>query len=138
MTKTWLITGASSGLGNEMAAQLLARGDRVIGTSRSVDSLKAFSEQYPDHFDACPLDLTEPESLRHAIDRAFDRHVRIDVIVSNAGYGLFGAAEELDATEIDRQIATNLTGPIHLIRTALPHLRRQGGGCIVQVSSEGG
>ncbi|MCR4265065.1 SDR family oxidoreductase [Nitratireductor sp. ZSWI3] len=138
MTKTWFITGTSSGLGNEMAAQLLARGDRVIGTSRRVDSLKDFSEQYPNRFDACLLDLTEPDSLRHAVDRVFDRHGRIDVIVSNAGYGLFGAAEELDAAEIGRQIATNLTGPIHLIRAALPHLRRQGGGCIVQVSSEGG
>jgi NAD(P)-dependent dehydrogenase (short-subunit alcohol dehydrogenase family) len=63
---------------------------------------------------------------------------RIDVIVSNAGYGLFGAAEEVTDAQVDRQIATNLTGSIALIRAALPHLRRQGGGRIVQVSSEGG
>ncbi|QDL93125.1 SDR family oxidoreductase [Paroceanicella profunda] len=138
MTKTWFITGASSGLGKEMAAQLLARGDRVIGTSRNAASLKSISEQYPDRFDACLLDLTDPGGLGQAVDAAFDRLGRIDVIVSNAGYGLFGAAEELDAAEIDRQIATNLTGPIHLIRAALPHLRGQCGGCIVQVSSEGG
>ncbi|QDL93225.1 SDR family oxidoreductase [Paroceanicella profunda] len=138
MTRTWFITGASSGLGKEMAIRLLARGDRVIGTSRSADALKALSERYPDRFDAVPLDLTAPEDLRRAVDLAFDRHGRIDVIVSNAGYGLFGAAEELEPAEIDRQIATNLTGSIHLIRAALPHLRRQGGGRIVQVSSEGG
>lgn len=138
MTKTWLITGASSGLGKEMATQLLARGDRVIGTARRADSLKDLSDRYPDRFDALPLDLTAPEDLRQVVNLAFDRHGRIDVIVSNAGYGLFGAAEEVEAPDIDRQIATNLTGPIHLIRAALPHLRRQGGGRIVQVSSEGG
>ena len=138
MTRTWLITGASSGLGKEMTAQLLGRGDRVIGTSRRPGALSAFSEQYADRFDEVALDLTDQTGIRSTVDRAFDRHGRIDVIVSNAGYGLFGAAEELDAAEIDRQIATNLAGPIHLIRAALPPLRAQGGGRIVQVSSEGG
>ena len=72
------------------------------------------------------------------MEGAFQRHAQIDVIVSNAGYGLFGAAEELANDQIDQQIATNLTGSIHLIRAALPFLRKQGGGRIVQVSSEGG
>src|SRR3546814_8613956 len=69
---------------------------------------------------------------------AFDRTGHIDVVVNNAGYGLFGAGEEASDEQIDRQIATNLVGSIQCIRAALPHLRRQGGGRIVQVSSEGG
>lgn len=138
MTKTWLITGASSGLGMEMAAQLLERGDRVIGTTRRAGALAILLDRYADSAHEITLDLTDQNGIRTAIDQAFEQHGRIDVIVSNAGYGLFGAAEELDAAEIDRQIATNLTGSIHLIRAALPHLRRQRGGRIVQVSSEGG
>jgi NAD(P)-dependent dehydrogenase (short-subunit alcohol dehydrogenase family) len=84
------------------------------------------------------LDLTDTGRIRTVMDAAFRRMGRIDVVVSNAAYGLFGAAEELADAQIDHQIATNLTGSIQLIRAALPHLRRQGGGRIVQVSSEGG
>ncbi|TWB08743.1 short-subunit dehydrogenase [Rhizobium sp. ERR 1071] len=138
MPKTWFITGASSGLGLEMTQQLLAQGHKVIATLRRPGTLTEFQQEYCDHLDIVQLDLVEPESIATAVDAAFQRHGRIDAIVSNAGYGLFGAAEELASEEIDRQIATNLTGCIHLIRTALPHLRTQGGGRIVQVSSEGG
>ena len=138
MPKTWFITGASSGLGKEMTSQLLDRGDRVIGTSRRPGALSDFADTHPDSFDQVTLDLTDPAGLRGAIDDAFRRHGRIDVIVSNAGYGLFGAAEELDPATIDTQIATNLTGSIHLIRAVLPHLRDQRGGHILQISSEGG
>ena len=84
------------------------------------------------------LDLIDTVAVRAAIDQAFERVGRIDVVVSNAGYGLFGAGEELSDEQIDRQLATNLTGSIQLIRASLPHLRSQGGGRIVQVSSEGG
>lgn len=138
MTKTWFITGASSGLGKKMTAQLLDRGDRVIGTSRRSDALSRFADSHPDSFEAVTLDLTDPDGLRAAIDSTFERHGRIDVVISNAGYGLFGAAEELDPAQIYAQIATNLTGSIHLIRAVLPHLRRQNGGRILQISSEGG
>ncbi len=139
MPKTWFITGASSGLGFEMTQQLLAQGQKVVATIRRPGALITQLEQeYRERLDIVPLDLVEPESLASAVKDAFQRHDRIDVIVSNAGYGLFGAAEELTNEEIDRQIATNLAGSIHLIRAALPLLRRQGGGRIVQVSSEGG
>lgn len=84
------------------------------------------------------LDLTDTEAVRATIARAFEAVNRIDVVVSNAGYGLFGAAEEVSDAQIDRQLATNLVGSIQLIRAALPHLREQGGGRIVQLSSEGG
>ena len=138
MTKTWFITGASSGLGLEMTQQLLAAGHTVVATLRRPGALAPLEKAHGDHLDVVLLDLTKPESIASAVQEAFQRHDRIDVIISNAGYGLFGAAEELDDAEIDRQIATNLAGSIHLIRAALPLLRRQGGGRIVQVSSEGG
>jgi NAD(P)-dependent dehydrogenase (short-subunit alcohol dehydrogenase family) len=139
MPKTWFITGASSGLGFEMTQQLLAQGQKVVATIRRPGALITQLEQeYREGLDIVPLDLVEPQSLASAVKDAFQRHDRIDVIVSNAGYGLFGAAEELTNEEIDRHIATNLAGSIHLIRAALPLLRRQGGGRIVQVSSEGG
>ncbi|WP_368517978.1 SDR family oxidoreductase [Rhizobium sp.] len=138
MPKTWFITGASSGLGLEMTQQLLDKGHRVVATVRRVGALTELAQEYGDRLDIVQLDLVEPESIDSAVKGAFRRHGRIDVIVSNAGYGLFGAAEELTNGEIDRQIATNLVGSIHLIRAALPLLRRQGGGRIVQVSSEGG
>lgn len=138
MPKTWFITGATSGLGLEMARQLLTEGHTVIATARRPDALAQLRQDHPARLDVVQLDLLEPGGIASAIESAFDRHKRIDVIVSNAGYGLFGAAEELSTTQIDRQIAANLAGSIHLIRAALPFLRKQGGGRIVQVSSEGG
>lgn len=138
MQKTWFITGATSGLGLEMTQQLLADGQKVIATARRPEALEQFRQNHLAQLDILPLDLTEPDSIAPAIEAAFARHQRLDVIVSNAGYGLFGAAEELTRAQIDRQIATNLAGSIHLIRAALPFLRRQGGGRIMQVSSEGG
>lgn len=138
MTKTWFITGASSGLGRIMTEKLLNRGDRVIGTARRTDALSDLVSAHGDRLHVVLLDMTDRAAVRAAIDQAFERVGRIDVVVSNAGYGLFGAGEELSDEQIDRQLATNLSGPIQLIRASLPHLRSQGGGRIVQVSSEGG
>lgn len=138
MSKTWFITGASSGLGLEMTRQLLDQGHKVVATIRRPEALTQLKRVFGERLDVVLLDLIKPESISSAVEGAFERHDRIDVIVSNAGYGLFGAAEELTIEEIDRQIATNLAGSIHLIRTVLPLLRKQGGGRIVQVSSEGG
>src|SRR5688500_14365725 len=122
MPKTWFITGASSGLGLEMTQQLLTRGHKVVATIRRAEALTKLAQEYRDRLDIVQLDLIQPESIAIAVKDAFQRHGRIDVIVSNAGYGLFGAAEELTNEEIDQQIATNLTGSIHLIRGALPLL----------------
>jgi NAD(P)-dependent dehydrogenase (short-subunit alcohol dehydrogenase family) len=138
MTKTWFITGASSGLGRIMTEKLLERGDRVIGAARRIDALSGLASAHAGRLDVVSLDLVDTAAVRAAIDQAFQRAGRIDVVVSNAGYGLFGAGEELSDEQIDRQLATNLTGSIQLIRASLPHLRSQGGGRIVQVSSEGG
>ena len=136
--KTWLITGISSGFGMEMAKHLLKRGDTVIGTVRSFDKVKALMEQYPNTLDCVILDVRDMQAVREAVDGAFARHGRIDVVVSNAGYGLFGAAEELSDEDISKIVATNLLGSIALIRSSIRHLRAQGGGRIIQLSSYGG
>lgn len=138
MSKTWFITGTSSGLGREMTAQLLSRGDSVVATVRRAGQLDALQAQYGERLVVLTLDMLDTAGIRSAVADAFQRMGRIDVVVSNAGYGLFGAAEELGDAQIDQQIATNLTGSIQFIRAALPHLRQQGGGRIMQVSSEGG
>ena len=126
--RTWLITGVSSGFGRELTDQLLARGDRVVGTVRDVGKVADLVKRYPKTFHAETLDVTNMAAIRDVVDRSFARLGRIDVIVSNAGYGLFGAAEELSDEQIDHIIATNLVGSIQLVRAALPHLRAQGGG----------
>lgn len=135
---TWLITGVSSGFGHELAGQLLAGGKTVVGTVRDRKKVEELIARYPDTFDCQILDVTDVPAVHEVVNDAFDRHGRIDAIVNNAGYGLFGAAEELSDGDIDAIIATNLTGSIAVIRTALPHLRAQGGGRIIQISSYGG
>lgn len=138
MTKTWLITGTSSGLGRLLTEKLLARGDTVAATLRKEGSLDDLKAQYGDRLWIGLLDVTNTEQVHKVVDAAFGDLGHIDALVSNAGYGLFGAAEEASDAQIERQIATNLTGSIQLIRAVLPHLRQQGGGRIVQLSSEGG
>ena len=138
MKRTWLITGVSSGFGYEMTKLLLERGDTVIGTVRKRDKVQALLEKYPAAFDCKLLDVTDVPAVHRTVKEAFEAHGKIDVIVSNAGYGLFGAAEELSDEEIDRIVATDLVGAIQVIRSSLPYLRRQGGGRIIQVSSYGG
>ncbi|PLR35532.1 short-chain dehydrogenase/reductase [Chimaeribacter coloradensis] len=136
--KTWLITGASSGLGRLMCESLLARGDRVVASVRREAALEDMRVQYGDHLQVIVLDISKTATIKPIVEAAFARAGRIDIVVSNAAYGLFGAAEELSDGQIERQIATNLTGSIQLIRTVIPFMRQQGGGRIVQVSSEGG
>jgi NAD(P)-dependent dehydrogenase (short-subunit alcohol dehydrogenase family) len=138
-TKTWFITGTSSGFGRHLVEQLLERGDRVAATARRLSTLDDLADRYgQEQLWRAPLDVTDAEQLRRTVDKAFTDLGRIDVVVSNAGYGLFGAAEEVSDDQIERQIATNLVGPIQLARAVIPHLRAQGGGRIIQVSSIGG
>lgn len=136
--RTWFITGVSSGFGRVMTEQLLARGDRVIGTVLKPEAVADLGAQYPDTYFGPVLDVTDGAAVRTVVDESFAKHGRIDVIVSNAGYGLFGAAEELSDAQVEHIIATNLTGSIRLFRAALPHLRAQGGGRLIQLSSYGG
>lgn len=137
MSRTWLITGVSSGFGYEMTKQLLEKGDTVIGTVRSTKKVEDLIRKYPKTFDCEILDVTDVPAVQKTVKDAFAKHGKIDVIVSNAGYGLFGCVEELKDEEINHIIATNLTGSIQLIKTALPYLRKQGGGRIIQMSTYG-
>lgn len=136
--QTWFITGTSSGLGRSMTEQLLARGDRVAATLRNPERMEDLKLRYGERLWIAPLDVTDTSAIRMTVEQAFAELDRIDVIVSNAGYGLFGAGEELTDEQIRHQIETNLIGSIQLIRAVLPYLREQGGGRIIQVSSEGG
>ena len=138
MPQTWFITGTSSGIGRVLTEKLLARGDRVAATLRTPGVLDGLRAQYGDRLWLAALDVTDTAAVRDVIDRTFQALGRIDVVVNNAGYGLFGAAEEVSDRQIRGQIDTNLIGSIQVIRAALPHLRAQGGGRILQVSSEGG
>ncbi len=137
MSKTWLITGVSSGFGYEMTKLLLEAGDTVIGTVRSTSKVQDFIDAYPQTFDCVILDVTDVPAVQKTVTDAFTKHGRVDVVVSNAGYGLFGCVEELSDAEIDHIIATNLVGSIQLIKTAVPYLRKQGGGRIIQMSTYG-
>jgi NAD(P)-dependent dehydrogenase (short-subunit alcohol dehydrogenase family) len=136
--RNWLITGASSGFGRIMAEQLLARGARVAGTVRNLSVMDELKAKYGSQLWLAKLDLSETATIRGSVDLAFAALGHIDVVVSNAGYGLMGAAEEMTDEQVRHQIDTNLVGSIQLIRAALPHLRAQGGGRILQLSSMGG
>jgi NAD(P)-dependent dehydrogenase (short-subunit alcohol dehydrogenase family) len=138
MSKTWFITGTSSGFGRILTEKLLARGDRVAATLRKESALDDLKAKYSGQLRVESLDVTDTEAVRRVVDRAFGEMGHIDVVVNNAGYGLFGAAEEVSDEQIRHQLDTNLMGSIQVIRAALPHLRAQGGGRILQVSSEGG
>ena len=136
--RTWLITGISSGFGRHMTEQLLARGERVAGTVRSLSSVDDLKARYGDQLWLARLDVTDTSAIRSVVDAAFAALGRIDVVVNNAGYGLFGAAEEVTDEQITQQIQTNLIGSIQVARAVLPHLRAQGGGRILQISTVGG
>jgi NAD(P)-dependent dehydrogenase (short-subunit alcohol dehydrogenase family) len=136
--RTWFITGVNSGFGRHMTEQLLARGDRVAGTVRKLDSMNDLKAKYRDLLWLAHLDVTDTAAIHRVVNKAFVDLGKIDVVVNNAGYGLFGAAEELTDEQITHQINTNLIGPIQVLRAALPHLRAQGGGRIIQLSTYGG
>jgi NAD(P)-dependent dehydrogenase (short-subunit alcohol dehydrogenase family) len=136
--RAWFITGVSTGFGREMTEQLLERGDRVAGTVRDLESARDLAAKYGDRFWPTHLDLTDTGEIRKVVDAAFSALGVIDVIVNNAGYGLFGAAEELTDDQVVHQISTNLLGSIQVVRCALPHLRTQPQGRIIQISSFGG
>ncbi len=136
--KTWLITGTSSGFGRSLTELLLERGDRVVATVRQEHALDDLKERYSEQLRVAVLDVTDNQAIRSVVDQAFKDLGAIDVVVNNAGYGLFGAAEEVSDDQITHQFNTNVMGSIQVIRAALPYLRAQGGGRIIQLSSMGG
>jgi NAD(P)-dependent dehydrogenase (short-subunit alcohol dehydrogenase family) len=135
---TWFVTGASRGFGRELTEQLLARGDRVAATLRRPVQLDDLAAHYGDRLWVRALDVTDTAQMRRVVREAFTDLGRIDVVVSNAGYGVFGAAEDLTDAQVETVISTNLTASIQLARAVLPYLRAQGGGLLMQMSSMGG
>ena len=138
MSSTWFITGASRGMGRELTEQALARGDRVASTLRTPSQLDDLIAVHGHRLWVRQLDVTDTMQMGRVVEEAFTAHERIDVVVSNAGFGVFGAAEDVTNDQVEQMIATNLTAAIHLARLVVPYLRRQGGGRLMQVSSMGG
>jgi NAD(P)-dependent dehydrogenase (short-subunit alcohol dehydrogenase family) len=138
VSKVWFITGASKGFGRVWTEAALARGDRVAATARDVNTLAPLVERYGDQVAAIALDVTDKPAVAAAITAAHTRFGRLDVVINNAGYGLFGTIEEVSEEEARTQIETNLFGALWVTQAALPIMRAQGSGHIIQVSSIGG
>ncbi len=137
-TKTWFITGASRGFGREWAIAALERGDSVAATARDTSTLDDLAEKYGDRFLPLKLDVTDRAADFAAVQQAHEHFGRLDVVVNNAGYGHFGLVEELTEDEARAQLETNLFGALWITQAALPFLREQRSGHILQVSSIGG
>ncbi|NYI07347.1 SDR family oxidoreductase [Allostreptomyces psammosilenae] len=138
MSKTWFITGASRGLGRAFTQAALERGDRVAATVRAPGALKDLAERHPDSLLALRLDVTDRAACFAAVNAAHAEFGRLDVVVNNAGYGLFGTVEAVTEEAARAQMDTNFFGALWVTQAALPHLRAQGAGHIVQVSSVAG
>ena len=136
--KTWFITGASRGFGREWAIAALERGDSVAATARDTSTLEDLADEYGDRFLPLHLDVTDRAADFAAVQRAHEHFGRLDVVVNNAGYGHFGLVEELTEDEARAQLETNLFGALWVTQAALPILREQRSGHILQVSSIGG
>ena len=136
--KNWFITGASRGFGREWTIAALERGDRVAATARDTSTLDDLVEKYGDRLLPLQLDVTDRIAGLAAVQRAHRAFGRLDVVVNNAGYGHFGFVEELSEDDLRRQMETNFFGVAWITQAALPFLREQGSGHIIQVTSIGG
>lgn len=138
MSKVWLITGSSRGLGREFAQSALSRGDRVAATARNTDSLTDLVDAHGESILPLAVDVTDRQSVTDAVQRANRHFGRLDVVVNNAGFGLFGAVEELSEEQIRSQFEVNVFGALWVTQAVLPIMRGQGAGHIVQISTVGG
>lgn len=138
MTRRWLVTGCSSGLGQALAQAAAQAGDQVVATARRPDALAELVAAWPGAIIPVALDVRDVQQCRDAVDAAVERLGGIDVLVNNAGTGLFGAVEEVGDDELRDQLETMVVGPWRLIRLALPVMRAQGAGHVVNVSSVAG
>lgn len=136
--KVWFITGTSRGFGREWTAAALERGDKVAATARDVSTLDDLVAKYGDALLPIALDVTDRDADFAAVKAAHEHFGRLDVVVNNAGYGQFGFIEELSEAEARDQVETNVFGALWITQAALPYLRAQGSGHIIQVSSIGG
>ncbi|MBK9739534.1 MAG: SDR family oxidoreductase [Actinobacteria bacterium] len=138
MSKGWFVTGSSRGLGRVWVEAALERGDRVVATARDVRALDDLVARYGAAILPLPLDVTDKDAAIDSMARAHDFLGSLDVVVNNAGYGLFGMVEEVSEEQARAQLETNVFGALWVTQAALPYLREQGSGHILQVSSIGG
>lgn len=136
--KIWFITGTSRGFGRAWAIAALERGDKAAATARNTASLDDLAQKYGDALLPIELDVTDRDADFAAVRRAHDHFGRLDIVVNNAGYGHFGFIEELSERDARDQLETNVFGALWITQAALPYLREQGSGHIIQVSSIGG
>jgi len=136
--RTWLVTGASRGLGKAFAEVALDAGDYVVATARKVAQLDDIVQAYPDRALALPLDVTDHDAVRTAVAQATEFRGRLDVLVNNAGYGLAGAVEEVSEQQVRDQFEVNVFGALWCTQAVLPVMRAQGAGHLFQISSIGG
>lgn len=137
-SKTWLITGASSGFGLALAKAALAAGERVVGTARNTGRFADLTQRYGDTFLAVRHDVRDRDGAQAVVDAAVSKFGKVDVLVNNAGVGQLGTAEEVSDAQLLDMIEQHLLGPAAFVRAVLPNMRKTGSGHIVQISSQGG
>jgi NAD(P)-dependent dehydrogenase (short-subunit alcohol dehydrogenase family) len=138
MSQVWLITGSSRGFGKALAEAVLAAGHRLVATARQPAQLESLIQRYGDQVRTVALDVTDPAAARAAVQVAVESFGRLDVVVNNAGYGNLATIEEGGDVDFRAQLETNFFGTVNVTRAALPVLRRQRSGHIIQFSSIGG
>jgi NADP-dependent 3-hydroxy acid dehydrogenase YdfG len=135
MKKTILITGASRGFGKLWAKEFLKRGDNVVATARNTETLNDLITEYGNSMLPLQLDVTNRAQCFEVVNKAYQHFGKLDVVINNAGYGVFGAIEEANEQEIRNQFETNVFGTLWISQAAIPVMRNQGSGHIIQVSS---
>jgi NAD(P)-dependent dehydrogenase (short-subunit alcohol dehydrogenase family) len=138
MSKVWLVTGSASGLGRNIAEAVLASGDRLVATARDPRRLEDLVKKYGDQIRTAPLDVTDEREAYAAVQVAVDAFGRLDVVVNNAGYGDIAPFEQLSTERFKSVVDTNFYGVVNVCRAAIPIMRTQKSGCILQISSVGG
>ena len=135
MSKTWLITGSASGIGLSTAELVLARGENLVATARNVDRLLNLARRYGKQVELIELDVTNAPAARRVVDTAMERFGRLDVLLNNAGYAHLSPFEQVSEDDFKAEIDTNFYGVVNLTRAALPVMRRQKSGHIINISS---
>lgn len=132
--KVIIVTGASMGIGMASAKELSKRGGKIVLAARSKDKIDALAQELPESL-AIETDMTDPKSIQHMIDETLKKYGRIDVLINNAGRGIYGAVENVDVHEYEKIVDLNVIGVLTAMQDVIPVMRRQGGGAIVNVSS---
>ena len=138
MSKVWLVTGSASGLGRDIAEAVLRSGDRLLATARDPQRLNDLVERYGQQVSTAPLDVSDEAAAKAAVAKAVDVFGRLDVLVNNAGYGDTAPFEQVSSERFRALIETNFFGVVSMTRAAIPIMRQQKSGCILQISSVGG